>query len=183
MHRTRSFLLCLAVLTAVSITAASAAPDKTATLKPGETLPFAETSQAATNPLYFDQGSGTTPVPVGGDASCTKDQDSYCDTLLLTFENPVPQDATKPTLTKSATITVDPDQPGVDFDVLVYDVNPDGSRGAEVVASRAAAFPGTENTEISTISVVTSKTAPSKTYLIEVIYFTGVGGYAGTARF
>jgi hypothetical protein len=73
------------------------------------------------------------PVAPG---TCSDDRDSYCDTVLLEFSNPLTDAeiaAGKTSKKKNATVTITnyapvPD-PGTDFDLILFSSDPQGNEG------------------------------------------------------
>lgn len=185
MRRSTLFLAVLTVLALLPGLGAFAATDHTGEAKLGAPYSWTGTTGTGVNLSSF-----TTSDDAVNPAGCAKDVQNYCDTVLVAFTNPVPADATKPTLKETGVIdlTAFTPVPGPisDYDVHVYNSNAQGAKLAETVpfATADATNPDTPGAsdEHIVFDVITTKTQPTNYYLLEVVYFTSVqGSYAGRA--
>ena len=123
---------------------------------------------------------------VGPARTCSTDPRNLCEYALVTATNPVPDTDTDGKLRKQMTVTLDnffPASPASDFALTVYATDATGSaRGAELGTSDNTEVPDPD--ESITVTVATTREAPTQYFLVEVAYFIGVNStYTGTVRF
>lgn len=171
----KPFLLAGAIL-ALAPAAAQAAPARSITLAAGETKTYSGATATGLNANYFDitDGNGGMYAAPG---TCSTDTQSYCDTTLLSFSNPVPEDDADGKLTKKVTVTLGeygpvPD-PASDFDLLAFKSDATGARGAELGRDG-----DTTDTAAETVSftLTTTRAEPTAHVLLDVVYFAVVNG-------
>lgn len=120
------------------------------------------------NPLYYsDPAVGA----VGGNETCTKDPDSYCDHLLVELVNPVADDGDAATdLTARRTFRTDLATEAADYDLIVYSSDADATIGPELGSSANYPFDG-DFSESVAVSVTTRESQPSAYVLVRIIYY------------
>ncbi|MGH2691906.1 MAG: hypothetical protein ACRDHM_05335 [Actinomycetota bacterium] len=158
------------------------AADKTGKVEIGAPFTWAGTQTVGLNVAHY-----WGPIDEG---VCTHDPQSYCETVLIEFANPLTQaeiDAGKTSKTKSASITINnfgpvPD-PATDFDIVVFESDAAGTKGSEI--GRSADFgPAQAGDESVPLSIRTTVTQSSVFVYVDVVYFVVLGtGYTGTATF
>src|SRR5687767_4876831 len=94
---------------------AVAAPDRTMTLTAGQSATWTGTDTVGTNLRYW---SNVSQLP--GNFACSKAVDAYCETILIQFSKPVPENDADGKLSRIARITVAANNPASDYDVRVY---------------------------------------------------------------
>lgn len=124
--------------------------------------------------------------PLGPGRECSNDIQTKCEYALVALTNPVPETDLDGKLNRSTTITIDtfsPESPASDFALTVYTTDKDGAvRGDELGTSDNTSVPDPD--EVVSFSVQTTRTEPTKYFLVEVAYFTSLNGsYKGTVRF
>ena len=110
---------------------------------------------------------------------CGKELLNYCDTTLLTLANPVPPDDSDGMLRRNVTIALTSTAPvpsAGDYDLKIYESDVDGGRGPLAAEFSQAAPPN--SLESYSLEVATSRGAPEKYYLVEVIYFASANSSA-----
>ena len=181
----KRFIVAAAAVFVMLPSNAQAAPDRTITVKPAETITWNGTTATGVNTSHF----GAQDDAVNPEA-CGKDAQNYCDYTLVAFENPLTQaekDAGKTKKSKNATFTLTEfgpvPGPIADFDQKIYLSDVNGTKGEMVNTPWATAQPP-DYEETYTTKIETTLTQPIKYYLIEVIYFTTVqGSYKGSVKF
>ena len=182
----------------------------------GSTLAFAPavtTQQAETDHaiVFTEDGSETVegaqtnagtnlgdPVGAGLPSECTKDPNTYCETVHVTVEQPV-ADEDPDSLefgTGEVSFTLAPTVPGADFDINVFESDQTGTARDELVAE-SGNFPGCsvlcesplgavigegcgpDHDECGSWTVPTNDLAGGGTayYVIEVVYYLAAGPY------
>lgn len=170
----RSMIFVTAALCAVLLIpgAATAAPDSTHELAPGDSLTLTGDYPAGVNFCYFGRpfvGGGD--CPVFAPAQCTKDPQQYCDVVLLKFTNPVPADDPDGKLKRTARFALDTGDYS-DYDILAYASDENGTRGAELAHSYNSPPPlGSSSDENMTVNINTTTDAPSVWVLLEVVHW------------
>ena len=166
--------------------------------------PAASPSQADTDHEVVFSGDGaqtvTGGVPGGINVTgftesavrCSSDPDAYCETILLTVEQPVADEDPDEIDFGSGDVTIDLTAAvqGGDFDFTVFESNANGSKGAEVATSgnflACATFcevplvqPNQcENAdECVAFGVSTSEFTSARHFLVEVVYFAAASEY------
>lgn len=181
-------LAVTAVLTLLPLAAQAETPDVTQKVDAGTTYTWEGSTALGLNLNYHGQFDGVHPVASG---TCSDDRDSYCDTLLLEFSNPLTQaeiDAGKTTKKKNATIRITnytpvPD-PATDFDLDIYTSDAQGTKGDALGESAVWGYDDGDGTETVTTQIQTSLSQPSKFVLVEVVYFIVANSkYTGSAQF
>ncbi|MGH2691877.1 MAG: hypothetical protein ACRDHM_05185 [Actinomycetota bacterium] len=184
----RILLATVAALVLLPATARAETPDYSAKVEAGTTYNWNGSEATGLNVNYWGMFAGVHPVAPG---TCSDDRDSYCDTVLLEFSNPLTQaeiDAGKTSKKKNATITISnygpvPD-PGTDFDLILFTSDAQGTKGDELGQSAVWGYDDGDGTESVTTSITTTLAQPSKFVLAEVVYFiVGNSSYDGTAAF
>jgi hypothetical protein len=169
-------------------TAHAETPDVTQKVDAGTTYNWEGSTATGLNVNYHGQFDGVHPTPA---QTCSDDRDSYCDTILLEFSNPLTQadiDAGKTSKKKNATITITnyapvPD-PGTDFDLRIFTSDAQGSVGEELGESAVWGYDDGDGTESVTTQITTTLAQPSKYILAHVVYFIVVNSkYSGSAAF
>jgi hypothetical protein len=98
---------------------------------------------------------------------------------LVALNNPVPDADLDGILRRTTTMTLTEfgpvPGPVADFDLKIYDSTATGTKGALVNSPWTTAQPPAYEESYS-FSVTTTRTAPIKYYLLEIIYFTTVQG-------
>ena len=142
---------------------------------------------------------GVNPTPfVDGTSTCSAEPNQYCETILLTVEQPVADEDPDALDFGLGEVTIDitATVPGSDFDLFVFESDAEGTKGTEVASSGNAAacaqlcgtapdpvglWPnqcaGTD--ECTELGVTTSELSGTRHYLIEVVYFASPAGYTG----
>lgn len=166
--RTASIVLLLALALVLPVTASGAAQadiDATYTLNVGESATYeSAVLPGGANPLYFDQGG------VGGDESCSKDLDTYCEHVLVELVNPVADDGNPATdATARRNLSVELTTPAADYDMFVYASDADGTIGGEL--GRSTAFPIGDTGESVFTSITTRESAPTQHVLVRIVFF------------
>ena len=180
MKRTIRLLVAVMVVSALPFSGASAA-DKTGTVVAG--TPYAWDGVVATGTAFQNFIGGTGPVPP---LECSKDPTSYCETVLVGFDLTLTEAEKLAGLTRkrvNGEISIgSPTVPVYDFDLIIYDSDANGTKGARL--GSVGDLDETPGEESYTLSGITGTIAnPIKYYLVEVVYFTSVqGNYKGTAR-
>jgi hypothetical protein len=184
----RIALALTAAIVLLPATARAEAPDRTFKVDAGATVAWDGTQTTGLNVNYWGQANGVHPVPPG---TCSNDRDSYCDTILFEFSNPLTQaeiDAGKTSKKKNATITITnygpvPD-PGTDFDLHVFSSDAQGTIGDELGQSAVWGYDDGDGTESVTTQITTTLAQPSKFVVAEIVYFIVVdSSYDGSAKF
>lgn len=184
----RILLATTAALVLLPGTAHAETPDFTAKVDAGTTYNWDGSTAIGLNVNYWGMFVDVHPVAPG---TCSDERDSYCDTILFEFSNPLTQeeiDAGKTSKKKNATVTITnyapvPD-PGTDFDLILFSSDAQGTKGDELGQSAVWGYDDGDGTETVTTSVTTTITQPSKFVLAEVVYFiVGNSSYDGSARF
>ena len=188
-------LLSIALALAVAPFWGASAAEPDAALVPGDTFTWEGAATPGANVNYHDNfGTGVAEVdgPVRGVAPvgvCSDDATTYCETFLVSFTNPVPEADADGKLTKTANVALT--NAKGDVDLLVYASDAEGTKGAEIGSS---AGPGPSNTTLDenlgvpvvttrpTLAKPTQADAPTKFFLVEVVYYHAAG-YTGTIRF
>ena len=183
----RILLAAVATLVLIPGTAQAETPDVTAKVDAGQTYTWTGSTATGLNVNYHGQFDGVHPAASG---TCSDDRDTYCDTILLEFSNPLTQaeiDAGKTSKKKNATITIKdfapvPD-PVTDFDLILFASDASGTKGEELGQSAAWGYDDGDSESVTT-QVTTTLAQPSKFVLVEVVYFiVASSGYNGTAAF
>lgn len=165
---------------------AQAAPDRTQTVAAGAISEWTGSTQAGkTNYNYWGvapQASGVLPVE-----TCTKDAQSYCEQILVKFDNPLSAAeiaAGKKSKVRNATVTIDGfavQGPVNDFDLLAYESDAAGTKGARLASD--GDLTNTTQEQVS-FSVETTPTESSVYVLIHVVYYQVISsGYHGKVDF
>jgi hypothetical protein len=184
----RIVLATAAALALLPGTAHAETPDFTAKVDAGTTYNWDGSTALGLNVNYWGMFEGTHPTAPG---TCTDDRDSYCDTILFEFSNPLTQeeiDAGKISKKKNATVTITeygpvPD-PATDFDLILFSSDAQGTKGDELGQSAVWGYDDGDGTETVTASITTTVAQPSTFVLAEVVYFLSANSsYAGSARF
>ena len=177
MKRITTALAC-AALVALLASPAGAAPDRTIVAPRGATTTWAGAARTAVAPTFFTDGLGT-PLPA---FACSKDATSYCEATLV--EVPVYTDADaaalRATVSKGVSITIGnyAPFPASDFDLIVYESDATGAKGAEV--ARVGDL-DTDPSETATLTAKGTNAKRSTFFLVEVVYFASPqSGYAGS---
>ena len=166
--------------------------------------PAASPSQADTDHEVVFSGDGaqtvTGGVPGGINVTgftesavrCSSDPDAYCETILLTVEQPVADEDPDEIDFGSGDVTIDLTAAvqGGDFDFTVFESNANGSKGAEVATSgnflACATFcevplvqPNACDAadECVAFGVSTSQFTSERHFLVEVVYFAAASEY------
>lgn len=174
--RLTTLILALAILPA---TAALGEADHAVELVPGEGgFTWDGTETVGVNPNFHPWAPQASDVfPVG---ECSKDPNYYCDTILVKYVNPVPEDDADGRLTQRSTITIDNYTfPGSDFDLRIWQSNADGER--LTMLGETGENPGDPETFTTTITTTTE--IAERYVLYEVGYFAAAGGYDGEITF
>jgi hypothetical protein len=183
----RILLATVAALVLLPATAQAETPDFTAKVDAGATHTWNGTSATGLNVNYWGMFNGVHPTAQG---TCSDDRDSYCDTVLLEFSNPLTQadiDAGRTSRKKNATITISefgtaPD-PATDFDLLAFSSDAAGTKGDELGRDGRWGYDDGD-IETVTVQITTTVAQPSKFVLFEIVYFIAPQGtYKGTAAF
>ena len=184
----RILLATVAALVLLPATAHAEDPDATAKVNAGETYNWEGTQATGLNVNYWGMFEGVHPVAPG---TCSDERDSYCDTILFEFSNPLTQAEINSGMTskrQTATITITnyapvPD-PGTDFDLILFTSDAQGTKGDELGQSAVWGYDEGDGTESVSTSISTTAAEPSQFVLAEVVYFiVGNSGYDGTATF
>jgi hypothetical protein len=184
----RSVLALTALLVLIPGTANAETPDFTAKVEAGATHTWQGSTAMGLNVNYHGQFNGVHPTAAG---TCSDDRDSYCDTILLEFSNPLTQaeiDAGKTSKKKNATVTITgygpvPD-PVTDFDLELYTSDAQGTKGDLLGESGVWGYDDGDGTETVTTQITTTLTSPSKFVLAEVVFFIVPNStYSGSAKF
>lgn len=178
-------------------------------------LAFAPAAQQATttHTVTFDADGAQTVaggVPGGinltgfteGTVRCSSDPDAYCETILVTVEQPVADTDPEQLETATGDLSVDvtSDVPGGDFDLYVYTSDADAKRGPAVANSGNAPgcaqlcgtapdpaglfvnqCDGTDECVDFKVSTSDLPNGGTKHFLVEVVYFAAPATY--TAEF
>jgi hypothetical protein len=178
---TKRLLLLMAVLMALLPAAGAVAEtDHTTTLLPGDSFEWSESSQFGTNINYFPWVPQADPViPL---ASCSKNPHYYCDTVLVNFSNPLTEDelaAGVTTKTRKAVVTVGDfvEEHVSDFDLRVFASDAEGAKGVMLGES------GSGMPEQVQLNLRSTADKGEHWALVEVAYWSGIGGYTGTIKF
>ena len=157
------------VLCVLIATGASAEPEYTGALNPGESFTW-EGAAVGLNPLYFE-----------AEAGCSTDPTNFCEYALLSYTNPVPADDADGRLTRTSTITITPTAVS-DLDLQVYASDAAGTMGTMIGSSTAYPI---DNEGVESVYAVmrTTTEVPTVYVLVEVIHYANVGGYTGSATF
>lgn len=173
----------------------------------GSGLAFAPATQQAetTHQVTFSE-DGTATVEGGmpgganvspfiGDPVCSTAPDSYCETILLTVEQPVADEAPDAIDFGLGEVGIDVTAavPGADFDLFVYESDADATKGTQIASSgnlsactqlcgTAPDPAGLYNDclgvdECVEFNVSTSDLDGTKHFLVEVVYFATPAGY------
>ena len=178
----------VASLVLIPGTAYAETPDMTFKVDAGATHNWDGTTATGLNLNYWGMFDGAHPVASG---TCSDERDSYCDTILFEFSNPLTQeeiDAGKTSKKKNATVTITNygpvADPGTDFDLILFSSDAEGTKGDELGQSAVWGYDDGDGTETVTTSITTTIAQPSKFVLAEVVYFiVGNSSYDGSARF
>lgn len=168
------------------MTAASAVPvTHELAVSPGETVTWDGTARTGVNPNYNGLSAQLEPV-FGPARTCRETPEALCEYALVAATNPVPEDDADGRVSKSMTVTLDnfvAPSPASDFALTVYETDAAGeTRGAEVSTSDNTEVPDPD--EQVRVTVITTRDAPTRYFLIEVAYFSSVqGSYTGTINF
>jgi hypothetical protein len=180
-------LLVAGMLVAVlPFTSASAAPDRTVNVVAGTPSTWDGVTATGTAFENFIGAQNVNGVQVTDGLQCSKNPDSYCETILVGFDLTLTQeeiDAGKIRKRANGEIAIgEPTVPAYDFDLIVYDSDANGTKGA--LLGQSGALDETPGEEAFALSGITGTiAAPIKYYLVEVVYFYAVqGSYKGTAR-
>jgi hypothetical protein len=120
------------------------------------------------NPDYF----GT----AGGGGECTKDVDSYCEWTLVHVITEVPADVDRGRLRTGLNITLTtPDSPISDFDIAVWESNPEGERLSKVGTSGGGGY--VQPIESMAVVVSTTPEVMDAWFLVDAIYYLGGVNY------
>ena len=183
----RILLATIAALVLLPATAQAETPDVTAKVDAGQTYSWTGSTATGLNVNYHGQFDGVHPAASG---TCSDDRDTYCDTILLEFSNPLTQaeiDAGKISKKKNATVTINqfgpvPD-PVTDFDLILFESDASGTRGDSLGQSAAWGYDDGDSESVTT-QITTTLSQPSKFVLVEVVYFiVSNSSYKGTAAF
>jgi hypothetical protein len=179
--RPRRLLVALALLTAlVPAAGALAETDHTTTLVPGDSFEWNESAPAGLNINYFPWVPPAEPVmPI---ASCSKNPHYYCDTVLVNFTNPMTAEEIASGMTfkrETAQIVVGEfvEENVSDFDLRAFESDAEGTKGIMLGES------GSGMPETITLSLRSTPEKGEHWVLIEVAYWSGIGGYTGTVTF
>lgn len=157
-------------------------------------------SEDGTATVEGDVAGGVNPTPfVDGTSTCSAEPDQYCETILLTIEQPVADEDPDAIDFGLGEVTIDITAavPGSDFDLFVFESDADANKGTQVansgnmaacaqVCGSGAPDPvglwgnqceGTD--ECVEFGVTTSELAGTRHYLVEVVYFASAAGYTG----
>lgn len=162
---------------------AQAATDHTVAVASGETKTWAGTPKLGTN-LALDPGALIIDPP---DRYCADtdpgsfyyDPRSVCDTVLVSATNPVPESDADGKLKRNLTITVNEFLTGAqapsDVDLAVYQSDATGAKGEPVEGGNGVGWSANglpnDPDESVTFPVETTRTIPTKYYLVAVQYF------------
>ena len=175
------------ILVLVPGTAHAEEPDITQKVEAGTTFNWDGSTAVGLNVNYWALLEGVHPTSPG---TCSDDTNSYCDTVLFEFSNPLTQeeiDAGKTFKNKTATVTVNefgpvPD-PVTDFDMIAFESDEQGTKGSSLGQSSDFG-PDQAGDESISFPVRTTVAQPSKFVLVEIVYFAVVGSnYKGIAAF
>lgn len=120
------------------------------------------------NPDYF----GT----AGGGGECTKDPTSYCEWTLVHVITEVPADVERGRLRTNLGITLtSPDFPISDFDLAVWESNPEGQRLNQVGTSGSGGY--VQPVESLAVAVSTTPETMDAWFLVDAIYYLGGANY------
>ena len=165
---------------------AQAAPDFTGKVVVGTPYSWDGTVATGANWNYWGLVPAAAPVaPVG---VCTRTPQTFCDQVLIEFNNPLTQaeiDAGKTFKTRTATVRISNyapvDDPATDFDLLLFASDAQGTVGDELGRDGDLTDPANET--VST-PIRTTINQPSVYVLARIVYFAvAQTGYDGTATF
>lgn len=179
MKALKRFLIVGLAIGATFQTTAHAALDRTATLYTGTSYQWTGDAGLGSNVLYWDStGTGT------GAGVCSKDIESFCETTLIEYVNPVPDTDVDGRLARTSKIQIDWPLLVSDYDLNVYRSNLNGDRLERVGGSSKSILDADEHApEQFGVTVRTTRSQPAAYFLIEVVYFAAVGGYTGSVTF
>lgn len=140
---------------------------------------------------------------IEGQVRCSSDPDAYCETILVTVEQPVADEDPDAVEFGLGQVTIDVTSavPGGDFDLYVRESDADGSRGTEMASSGNASacaqvcgsgvpdpiglWPnqcdGTD--ECVDVGVTTTDVVGTKYLLVEIVYFAAPAGYTANLSY
>lgn len=163
----------LLALVIIPVGAATAAPDGTAELNPGDSYEWGASLPVGTNQNYFGLSG------VGPQATCNKDPQSYCDTHLIKVSNPLSDEEIAAGVErKRRPLTVTLANFTSDLDLVVFESDAEGNRGVQLGQSASSDF-----AESVTASITTTAAQPVQYVIVDVVYFAHVGDYDGKAQF
>lgn len=168
-------------LAAVPFSGATAAPERTAKVGPGQTYSWTGAAETNANPYYFAVVGSPAPSSVGPFAAgrCSAAAYEQCDDILIEFSNPLTQaeiDKGVKSKFRSATITLTESPARVaDFDFQVFQSDANGTKGGYWTGAESSSQSGNFNIQTSgeelTVEVGTTAAEPSKWMLIRVVRF------------
>lgn len=184
----------------VVVLAVAALVGSTLAFAPAVTSQQAETTHQVT---FTEDGTQTVQGDVPGGINltgftedgvrCSSDPDAYCETILVTVEQPVADDGDPDTLSfglGEVVMDTTADVQGGDFDITVFESDAEASRGSELASSgnflACATFcdvPLVQPNQCEAadecleFNVSTSELGGTKHYLVEVVYFAAVSGH------
>jgi hypothetical protein len=190
MTRARVLMTAGLIAALVPLTGASAQVEgdhDLGVIEAGESTTWTGDAQSGINLNYHGGFLVEAPREVAGTPdTCSKDPNTYCDTAVVELSNPLEEDDPRTNLTRQANVRIDAAAPWSDLDLAVYEIRPDGTRGAQVGRGGCPCPPDNPAgmwEEVS-FSVRTTHAVPSKRYLIEVVYWAAAAtGYEGSVSF
>ena len=150
-------------------------------------------------PPYPEQLPRDIPAPpawthdvTGRSDTCTKDPNTYCEQILVAYDNPLTEEEIAAGITskkKATTIRIDqwdPPHPVTDFDLIVFESDSKGTVGNEIAQSAdgITCLCTDLNYETVSFNVTTTDVTPVKWLLVRVVFFQSPRTeYVGTVTF
>ena len=178
--RMRTLIATAAAVALLPFGGVSAA-DYTVVLTPGDAETIAHGIPMGTNVNYFGEVGENEYVPTG---TCTKDPTTYCETVLVQLDNPVPAnpDGSPAVAKRSLRVTVSWDEEVSDFDLVAFVSDAEGVRGAELGQSASWTYEAGSG-EALTLLITTNTDTPTKYVLLELVYFAAATPPTTTLNF
>ncbi len=182
MHRIALTLVTGAIVAILPFgSAALAAPDHSIAVNNTQTKTWSGTPKLGLNaaindPVVDRRCEDTEP------GSFYYDPRTVCDFVHISATNPVPENDADGKLKRNITITINEFlgglQPPTDIDFVVYHADADGTKGQRVEGGNGTGWsannlPNDPDEQVS-FSVETTRTVPTKYFLVEVQYFTSL---------
>jgi len=180
----RHLALGLAGLVAVGSVAAAPVSDQQVAADHSVSLEIGNSETVAGG---VPQGFNTTPTTNGtsGGLTCTKDPNTYCETVLIELTNPYEDENARKGRERGNvffTLTT-ADMVLSDYDLYVYESDADGAKGSEVTSAGEFPLLIQSSTEQTTVVVSTTQELETVWLLAEVYYFAAVTPYELTIDF